>query len=135
MSWTRVIVGGVVAGIVTNVVDFVMHGMLLGDTYRRYSSVFSQEQANPAWFAVISVLTGLFAAVLFGKSRASWAPGWKGGLVFGLLLGLVAFWPSFYNPLVIDGFPYHLAWCWGGITLIDSLAAGVVLGAIIRRED
>jgi hypothetical protein len=134
MNWTRVILGGVVAGVVTNVADFVMHGILLGPTYAKYPEAFSQTQANPAYFAAISIVVGIFTAVLFGKSRGSWAPGWKGGAAFGFFLGLAVFFANFYNPLVIEGFPYHLSWCWGGIGVIDGVLAGAVLGAIVPRQ-
>jgi hypothetical protein len=133
MNWTHVLRAGVVAGIVTNLADFVMHGMIMANTYVKYSQVFSQTQANPLWFLLVALCLGISAAILFGKSRASWAPGWKGGATFGFFLGLVGFWTGFYNPLVIDGFPYYLCWCWGGITMIDSLLAGCVLGAMIKR--
>lgn len=134
MNWTRILAGGVAAGIAMNVADFVMHGMIMSATYMRYTEVFSQTQANPLWFTLIGVCMGIAAALLFGKTRASWAPGWKGGLVYGFFLGLVGFFPDFYNALVIEGFPYYLVWCWGGITMIDSLIAGTVLGAVIRRD-
>jgi hypothetical protein len=134
MNWTRILVGGVAAGIATNVADFVMHGQIMGATYMRYTEVFSQEQANPLWFTLIGVCIGIAAALLFGKTRASWAPGWKGGLGYGFFLGLVGFFPGFYNALVIEGFPYYLVWCWGGITMIDSLIAGTALGVIIKRS-
>lgn len=133
MNWTRVLVAGVVAGIVTNLADFVMHGMIMANTYMKYTQVFSQTQANPLWFLLVSLCLGLASAVLFGKTRNSWAAGWAGGATFGFFLGLVGFWPGFYNPLVIDGFPYYLAWCWGGIIMIDCLLAGAVLGAIIKK--
>ena len=42
MNWTRALIGGVVAGIVVWIADFVMHGILLGETYARYP-VFTQE--------------------------------------------------------------------------------------------
>ena len=41
---------------------------------------------------------------------------------------------NFYNPLVIDGFPYYLAWCHGGITLIGSVVGGAVVGLMIKRS-
>lgn len=133
MNWTRIVAAGLAAGIATNIADFVMHGMIMAATYKRYTQVFSQTPANPAWFALVAVCIGVAAAILFGRTRNAWAPGWQGGLTFGFFLGLVAFFPGFYNPLVIDGFPYYLSWCWGGITMIDSLIAGAVLGAIIKR--
>ncbi len=134
MNWTRVLLGGIVAGIVTNIADFLMHGMVMAETYKKYDQVFSQAEANPLHFAAVSVVVAIFVAILFGKSRASWGAGWKGGAAFGLWFGLAFFFMNFYHPLVIAGFPYYLAWCWGGIGLIDGVLAGAVLGAIIPRQ-
>jgi len=133
MNWTRVLIAGVVAGIAPNLADFVMHGVIMANTYKKYTEVFSQTQANPLWFLAVALCLSLAAAVLFGKTRSSWAAGWTGGASFGFFLGLVGFWPGFYNSLTIEGFPYYLSWCWGGMTLIDAVIAGCVFGAIIKR--
>ena len=134
MNWTRVLIAGVVAGIATNVADFVMHGMIMANTYMKYPQVFTQTQTNPAWFTLVALCLSLAAAILFAKTRLSWAAGWMGGATYGFFLGLVGFWTSFYHPLTIDGFPYYLAWCWGGIAMIDAVVAGCVYGAIIKRS-
>lgn len=134
MSWMRVMLGGLLAGIVVNIVDFVLHGMVLGRTYQRYTEAFRQTPANPVHFAVVAVAIGLATALLFARSRGSWPAGWRGGAVFGFYLGLAGFFVSFYNPLVIDGFPYYLAWCWGGIHLIDGVVGGAVLGAVVPAD-
>lgn len=78
MNWTRTVLAGVVGGVVANLVDFVNHGMILGGTYAKYPEVFTQESANPAWFFLISISIAIFAAALFGKTRAAWTNGWKG---------------------------------------------------------
>jgi len=134
MNWGRVLAGGVVAGLVMNAADFVQHGVLLAGTYKKYADAFSQTPVSPLYFLAISLCVGIFTAILFGKTRASWAPGWKGGLSFGFFFALAIFFLNFYDPLVIGGFPYHLAWCWGGINVVDGLLGGAVMGAIIRRE-
>lgn len=134
MNWIRVLLGGVVAGLAINVADFVMHGIIMAPTYMRYPEVFSQTQANPLWFTAIGVCIGIAAALMFGRTRSSWAPGVKGGVVYGVFLGIVGFFPDFYDALVFEGFPYYLVWCWGGITMIDSVIAGAVLGAIVKRD-
>jgi hypothetical protein len=134
MGWARILGGGVAAGIVMSIADFVMHGNIMAATYAKYPQVFTQTQANPAFFMLIAVAIGVTSAILFGRTRASWAPGWQGGLVYGFYVGLVLFFPGFYSALVYDGFPYYLVWCWGGITMIDSLLAGLVLGAVIPRS-
>jgi len=131
MNWARIAIAGVAAGVVTTIIDFVQHGMIMGPTYQKLDTVFSQTQANPGWFLLVAVAICFFAALLFARTRGSWAPGWKGGLVYGFFLGLVVFFQGFYDPLVVDGYPYYLSWCEGGMAMIDSLAAGAVAGAIL----
>jgi hypothetical protein len=132
MNWTRIALAGVAAGLVTWISDFVLHGMVMRSTYMGLSQVFTQTESNPAWFLLIAVTICVMAALLFARTRGSWAAGWKGGLTFGFFLGLVIFFQRFYDPLVVDGYPYYLAWCQGGISMIDSLLAGAVLGAVIK---
>jgi hypothetical protein len=134
MGWIRVVLGGLAAGIVVNLVDFVLHGMVLGKTYQRFPEAFSQKPANMVLFGAVAIAIGLATAPLFARTRSSWAPGWRGGATFGLFLGAAGFFAGFYHPLTIDGFPYFLAWCWGGIHLVEWLAGGAVLGAAIPGE-
>lgn len=132
MNWTRIALAGAAAGLVTWISDFVQHGMVMAATYKRLSTVFTQTEANPAWFLLVAFCICLMAALLFARTRSSWAPGWKGGLSFGFFLGLVIFFQRFYDPMVVDGYPYYLAWCQGGISMIDSLLAGAVIGSIVK---
>ncbi len=134
MNWTRTLLAGVVGGVALNITDYVNHGLILGSAYTKYPEVFSQEQAKIAWFFGIAILVGIFTAALFGKTRDAWADGLKGGLTFGFWLGMVLFWVPFYSVLVIDGFPYHLAWCHGGSNLIGFLVLGAVLGVMVKKS-
>lgn len=133
MNWGKIALAGLLGGIAGWIADFIMHGAILGNTYMSYPDVFTQEQSNPAYFLLNSVLVGFFAATLFSKTRDSWAAGLMGGVTFGALLGMVAFWTPFYSPLVLDGFPYFLAWCQGGAALISAIVIGAVLGLVIKR--
>ncbi len=131
MNWGRALIAGIVGGIVMNFASFVVHGLILANTYTRFP-VFTQEAANPLHFFLVSGAIGVASVFLFAKTRASWAPGAKGGLAFGLLLGLALFFRTFYNPLVLEGFPYFLSWCWGGSEVIVGAVYGVVVGAIYK---
>ncbi len=133
MNWTKILGGGLAAGVVVSLVDYLLHGVIMADTYVKYSAVFSQEQANPIWFFVVSIVIAVFFTILFAKTRDCWAAGAKGGMAFGFWLGMVAFVANFYDPLVIDGFPYYLAWCHGGIGLIGAVVGGAIVGVIIKR--
>ncbi len=133
MNWTKVLIAGVVAGIVRNLADFVMHGMMMSSTYMGLPDVFDQEPANPIWFFVIAIVIATAAAALFAKTRQSWGDGLAGGAAFGFWVGLVVAFIPFYNPLVIDGFPYYLAWCWAGIDIIGAVIMGAVIGALYPK--
>ena len=131
MNWAKILMGGVVAGVVGTLVDFVIHGVVLAETYMQYS-VFTQEQANPVYFLVISIMVGIMAAILFSKTRNSWGDGVGGGATFGLFVGLFVFFMPFYNSLVLEGFPYFLSWAWGFANLVGSLVFGIVLSFFIK---
>ncbi len=131
MNWTKIVLAGIAAGVVVWLADFVMHGLILGNTYMRYD-VFTKEAASPFMFLFVSVFVALFAALFFARTHGSWAAGWKGGATFGLFLGLAAFFTNHYNPLVLEGFPYYLSWCWGGTNLIDGVVGGTVIGLVYK---
>ena len=132
MNLTKALIAGIAAAIATWLADYVMHGVMMASTYAKYP-IFTREQPNPLMFLFVAVFIGIAAALLFAKTRKCWADGVKGGATFGFFLGLVAFFPNFYFSLVLEGFPYFLGWCWGGINLIDFVIAGVVLALIYRQ--
>lgn len=133
MNWTRTLLAALVGGIVMWLMSFLLHGLVMGSTYMKYPEVFTQEQSNPLWFLIIEVLIAFPAAVIFARTRASWSDGIAGGLVYGFWFGLVGSFAQFFPPLIMEGFPYFLGWCWFGINLIVALCLGAVLGLMIRR--
>ncbi len=133
MNWQKALLAGLVAGIALSIVEFVMHGMIMGNTYSKYP-VFSQEQGNPLHFVLVAVCIAIFAAILFGKTRQCWADSFQGGATFGFFLGMIFFFVRFYDSIIYEGYPYYLAWCQGGIALIGMVVGGAVMGAIYRRS-
>jgi hypothetical protein len=131
MNWSKLILAAIGAAVVTWLADFVMHGLILGPTYARYD-VFTKQQASPFTFLLISLCIAVMVALFYAKSYGSWGGGWKGGATFGFFLGLAAFFTTFYSPVVLEGFPYFLSWCWGGINVIDGVIGGAVIGMIYK---
>ena len=132
MNWSRTIMATLVGGIAIWLASFVLHGVVMTSTYMKYPEVFTQEATNPVLFLVVELLIAFPAAVIFAKTRGSWAAGIAGGVVFGFWLGLFGSFAQLFSPLVMEGFPYYLGWCWAGINLIVSLALGAVLGLMIK---
>jgi hypothetical protein len=136
VNWSKVAVAGVGGGVVHTLANYVMHGVIMANTYTKYPEVFRQAD-NPTaiyWFFVVGALTGITACVLFAKTRESWDDGFMGGAGFGFWVGLVVFTLQFYPTMVIEGFPYYLSWCWGGIDLIGFTILGGMLGVMYKRD-
>ncbi len=131
MNWNKILTIGVGGGFILWLYNFVMHGMVMGNTYLKYS-LFRQD-GNPLWFLLVFVLTAVFAAMLFIKTRKAWGAGPKGGATFGFWMGLISYFPMFISPLTISGFPYYLAWCWGAISLIGWVILGAVAGWFVKK--
>ena len=72
MNWTKILLGGVVMGIVMALVNYVLHGFIMANAYTSRPEVFAQEQANPAYFFLTAIIVALFAAAIFDKSRSAW---------------------------------------------------------------
>ncbi len=131
MQWSKAIIAGAVGGVANAVYSFIMHGLIMGNTYQSRPEVFRQD-TNPVWYPIVAILLGVVAGLFFARSRSAWSAGVKGGVNFGLWLGLVGFAATFYDPLIFAGFPYFLTWCWGAITLIGWLVYGAVAGAMYK---
>ena len=134
MNWTRTLLAALVGGIVMWLVSFVLHGMILADTYMKYPEVFIQGEGNPLPFLVVELFIAFPTAVIFAKTRGRWAAGVGGGVVFGFWLGLIGGFAQHFSPLTIQGFPYYLAWCWFGTNMITSMVLGAVLGLMIKSD-
>ena len=134
MNWTKIGIGAVVGGIVIWLIDFVSHGFLLADAYTRMPIFQVDEAANPVMFLLVSICIAGAAAILFARTRQSWEAGAGGGATYGFFIGLVGIFPFFYHPMVLNGWPYYLSWCWAGITMIDSVVLGAILGVIYPRD-
>jgi len=132
VNWTRTLLAALAGGVVMWLVSFLLHGVVMGSTYMKYPAVFTQEATNPALFLIVEILIAFPAAAIFARTRGSWGAGIAGGVAFGFWLGLVGAFAQLFSPLVMEGFPYYLGWCWFGINLITSLALGAVLGGMIK---
>ncbi len=133
MSGSKTIIAGVVGGIVMTIADYVMHGIIMRNTYMKYSEVFRQDDAGVHHFFLVGIMVALATAFLFAKTRSVWADGVMGGVMFGFSLGMVIFFTRFYSSLTIEGFPYYLNWCQGGMAVIAFVVLGAVLGAMIKK--
>ena len=114
-----------------SIMDFIVHGMLLKSTYEATASLWRpiDKMNMPLMYFVTLVFTMCFV-LIYGLlvGQKSLVSGIKFGALFGLATGISMGFGSYcYMPI-----PLTLAWSWFFGSLIEAIAAGAIVGAIIK---
>lgn len=127
----RTIWSGVAVFVTWSILDFILHGLLLKSAYEATASLWRpMDQMNvPLMYLVTLVSTTCFV-LIYGLlvGQKSLATGIKYGALFGLSAGIIMGFGSYtYLPI-----PLTLAWSWFFGSWIKAIAAGTIVGAIMK---
>ena len=129
----RMLLAYVAVLVVDNLYGFLVFGMALHSFHAQYPTWLKPETELPLLRmfltgAVNVVLVTLFYA-LFARNRASRL---STGIVFGILLGLIAGWiPQATNKLLLVNYPFYIHWA--PAIFGEFLLMGIVLGLVYRE--
>jgi hypothetical protein len=139
INWTRVVTGGLVAGLVMNVGEAALHGGVLGADARQLLDHF-QVPALTSSMPIVSLiamtfLLGIASVWLYAAIRPRYGAGAKTAVIAGLAVWVIAhLWSGIYLGMGFLGLiPPKLAYlpiAWG---LIEA-PLGTLAGAWIYRE-
>jgi uncharacterized protein with PQ loop repeat len=114
-----------------SILDFILHGLLLRPIYVNTASLWrpmNQMNVTLMYFVTL-VFTVCFVLIYrFLVGQKSLATGIRFGALFGLATGISMGFGSYcYMPI-----PLTLAWSWFIGSWVEAIAAGVIVGAIIK---
>ena len=121
----------VVTFIVWSILDFIIHGVLLQRVYEATSNLWRpMEQMNFVlmYFVTLVFVVCFVAIYAFLVQKKSLRAGTAFGALFGIGTGMSMGFGS-YTAMPI---PLTLAWGWFLGTLVEAVAAGVIVGAIVK---
>lgn len=139
INWGRVILGGLLAGLVMNIGEAALHAGLLGeDTRALLEQRGVSAEGDPARLSMLVVMTfvlGIAAVWLYAAIRPRYGPGPKTALCAGLAVWLFAhLWAGVYLGAGFgDLIPAKLAWLpvlWG----FFEAPIGTLAGAWVYKE-
>jgi hypothetical protein len=125
------IVAGAAIFIIWAVIDFVVHGMILGNAYAATANLWRpmEDMSMGLIYLVTAVsvatFTTIYAAFIQPKSM-------KAALGYGLVFGIGAGFSLGYGSYASMPLPHLIAFTWFLGTIFKSLSAGLVLGAVVR---
>ncbi|MEW6338311.1 MAG: hypothetical protein ACOY3Y_18190 [Acidobacteriota bacterium] len=126
----RILLAGLAAFVVWEVLDFVIHGVILASTYATLPALFRpQQEMKMGVMTVVVLLAALSFAAAYGwfVGPKSVATGLKYGLVVGLGAGVAMGYGS-YSAMPI---PYVMALTWFLGSWVEYAVAGLLVGLIV----
>ena len=139
IKWGRVVAGGLLAGLIMNVGEAILHGALLARAgTEAYLALGRTVPADPAYLASLVVLTfaqGIAAVWLYAAIRPRYGPGARTALRAGLAVWFCsAVYAAVYLHSGFAGvFPANVVWPPVAWELVEFPLA-TLAGAAIYRE-
>ncbi len=136
INWTRVILGGLLAGVVINVFESVLNGVVLAKEWEAAMAALNRKPMGGGQIAVFVVwgfLIGIFAVWLYAAIRQRYGPGVKTALCAGAAVWGLGYLLASAPPIVMELFPAHLMTIGLAVGLVEILVA-TVAGAWLYRE-
>jgi hypothetical protein len=137
MNRTRILVGGLVAGVVMNAIDVIANAVVLADRYAHFQETgfFLKEPRFPflpLWILMLFGF-GLGIAWLYAAVRPRLGPGPRTALLVGVVVGLMAHvMPNFAEASwAHTGRFMPLVWMIAGI--LECTLGALVAGALYRE--
>jgi hypothetical protein len=129
----KIIFSVIVVFVVWSILDFVIHQLILGTSYQATASLWRPmtEMKMGLMYGVVFLVSIAFVCLyaLFVENR-----GVKTGFFFGLIYGLGAGLSMGYGTYSVMPIPYYMALTWFLGTVVEYVAAGLLVGWICRKK-
>jgi hypothetical protein len=136
VDWGRVILGGIVAGIIIDIVEFVLNGIVLAG---QWSAVIADRRlpmmgtTEIVWFNIVGLATGIAAVWTYAAIRPRFGSGPKTAVCAGLLIWFVGYLLADAFPAIVGMLPSGMVAIMVAVGLVEIIVA-TLAGAYIYRE-
>ena len=107
INWTRVILGGLVAGVIINISEYVLNGVVLAKDMEAAISALGRQMGGGAlaMFIAWGFLVGIFAVWLYAAIRPRYGAGPKTAACAGAAVWGLGYLLASVTPLALHLFP------------------------------
>jgi hypothetical protein len=137
MNYGRVILGGLVAGIILNIGEFLFNGVILANAMREWAASRNlPAEPTPTFFVVATALTfalGILMVMLYAMIRPRYGPGPKTAVCAALVIWFaICIYCGIINGIILQ-FPMNalligIVWCLG------EYVVAAIAGAWLYKE-
>ncbi len=126
----RVLIGGLLAGLIINMSEFVLNGLILADEMNAAMAALNKPPIGPdmiAWFVVMAFGLGFMLVWVYAAIRPRFGPGVRTAVCASTVVwGLAYLYPNIFS-IIMNLFPRNvtiLATAWGFGELVVAGVAG-----------
>jgi hypothetical protein len=132
----RVILGGFVAGVIINVFEFVLNGVVLNDQWTELMVSINRPTLTVddiVIFNVMGFIEGIVAVLTYAAIRPRFGAGVKTAVYAALLVWITAFVLATGTPYLMGVYPFEMAVTLVLVGLVELIVA-TVTGAWLYKE-
>ncbi len=134
---TRVVLGGLLAGVVMNVVEFVLHAVVLEEDWRVVMVDLGQSPeliaANEWVFVLLVFLAGILAVWLYAAIRPRYGAGPHTAVIAGVAVWMFAYLIPAVQTVPMALYPPGVIFTAAGVSFVEVPLA-TVIGAWLYKE-
>jgi hypothetical protein len=129
----KVLIGAVVVFVILEVLDMLIHGVILGSVYATIPNVWRPDMMDKMWVLhIVKVVVSFFFALIFSKGYEG--KGIIEGVRYGLYVGLMMGVGMAYGTYAMIAIPYSLALQWFIFAVFEYIIAGVGLTLVYGKR-
>ncbi len=132
----RVILGGIVAGIIVNAFEFVLNGVLLAKEWPDLMASINRPVLGVGQivqFDIFGLAMGLVAVWTYAAIRPRFGAGPKTAVYAALLTWVTGYIFVDVTPTIMGVFPMSMTWMLIGVGLVE-IAVATLVGAWLYKE-
>ncbi len=137
INWSRLILGGIVAGIVADVLGYLVDGVMLAPRWAAGMQALGHSEFSPnqwIWFNLLGLVSGIVAVWIYAAIRPRFGAGPRTAIYAGLAVWVVgSLLPNLSFMCFAGLFSCHLT-LYTTLGALVELVAGTVVGAALYKE-
>jgi hypothetical protein len=133
MNIKRMIIASILVFAAFQIMDYVIHGIILSPTYRVLASVWRPDMMSKMWIMTISsfVMSVLFVYIFIkGYENKGVMEGVRYGIIIGLFMNVI----GMFSQYVMYPIPFGLSVKWFIYGTIEFIVCGVIAALVYKTK-
>ena len=130
----KVLIGFVVTFILLEVLDILVHGVILMGAYQATQNIWRPDMMQKMWILhIVKIVSSYIIAFIFSKGYEG--KGILEGVRYGLYIGVLMSIGMAYGTYAMIAIPYSLALQWFIFGVIEYTIVGIALALVFGKKE